>query len=474
MPSSLVAPLVGAGVSLLGRALDSGGEQTQQTTNTPWEPQGAHLNSLYGKAEQIVNDRMAAGPYKGATYSPINAIQQGGADRAAAFSGGPGATLANSTGGTAYALQSGAPAFMNNAMSMAANGTGHGDPALSGVLNGYATGGTKLGTVDPALTTALSSAATSGAGAINNFNSGLTNAASMAASDPTVGLAASAGTYANSGYTNAAVDAANANIRQTLGIQNAQSDQNAANRGGLNSSRAGMQIAMNNEAAARLGATNEAAIRGNAFNTGLSTAAGQRTAGLQTATAANIGGITANANLGASAAGLNQRANEFDTSSRLGAATAGIGAANATNQLDFTSKLGANAQLGTGAGLGVSAAESAMGVAGKGFDLANASGGLYQTNENAMLSDQFNKWQRDQGFAQSVLDPYARIVQTGYNGANASTSSGTNTAPSNFAADALGGAALGYGLYDRWQNGAAGRASAAAAPYAGQPLIFPA
>lgn len=478
MPTSLIAPLVGAGVSLLGGALNSGGETSQATTNTPWEPQGAHLNSVYGKAEGIYNTRIAEGPYGGSTYAHINDIQQGAVDRAGAFASGPGTALATTTGDTAHTLQGGAQSFMNNASNMAAGGTGSGNPALTGVLSGYATGATPIGTVDPALSSALSSAATSGAGAIHNFNTGLTNAASTAMSDPTAQIAQSAGVYANSGYVNDAVAASNADIQHNLGIQNAQADQSASNHGGVNSSRAGMQIAMNSEAAARLGATTEAALRGKAYSDGMATAAGQRTAGLSTATTANLGGLAANGQLATSAAGLDQRSSEFDTTSRLGAATAGLSADNSANSLDASTRLAANGQLGTGTGLGVSAADASLGQAGKGYDLAATAGGLYHADTNAGLTDAYAKWQRDNGYAQSVLDPYARIVGQGFNGANSSTGSGTSTAPSNIAGDAIGGAAMGYGLYDRWQTQnnarAASSATAASSAYSGQGIYQPA
>lgn len=450
MPEAI--PLAGAALGAVGSLVgNDGGSTTQQTTTTPWAPQGNAMQDLYGVARGVYDNRSAAGPYTGATYSGINGIQNNTANAAANWTVGGGDALAKGTSFTAGALQSGAPAFVNNAAATAANGTTGPAQNLYGWLPNYVAGNNQFNSgVDSGLAGDLGQAAQNGARMLGAFNSGLLNNAQAATADPTADLSRSAQTYANSGYAQDLMNATNADIRQTLGETTAGLNRQASAGGALNSSRAGMAEAAANRDAARLIAQSDASIGNNAFNTGLATAAQQRTSGLNTAASANTAGIGANTSLAEGEAGRQQAGSQFDTTSKLGAINTGLTQNLGYQNLDASTRLAGNAQLGTAANSGVNAGTAAGNIAAQNFSLGQGAGSIFQNDQNAGLQDLYAQWQRQNSYPQDILSPYAQIVQQGYNGASSSSSNGSATQPSNILGNILGGATAAQGLYNNF------------------------
>ncbi len=223
------------------------------------------------------------GPYQGNTVAGQNPYQVQAINSATGYAGGPGAGVPGMTAGTAATLQGAAPQFVNNAGQIAANGLGGNYGTLASVLNGYATGQTPGLSMNPQLAGSLTNAAINGANSLNGFTQGQQQVLQEALADPTQQLSQNAQTYMNSAPIQDAIKSTNGLIDQTLNEQTVpQLNRNAAMGGALNSSRAGMAESMANENAALAKGNADASILNNAFNTGLSTAAAERNAGLTT------------------------------------------------------------------------------------------------------------------------------------------------------------------------------------------------
>ena len=448
--ATLAVGAMSAASSVAASSMNKPSKSSGATTSTPWAPQATALQDLYGTAKDAYQNRQASGAYESPLYAGLNDTQTGAATTAGNYSAGTGGNLANGTATTAQLLQGAAPNYVANAQSLASGGAGPSDPAMRGVLSGYAAGTTPIAGVNPTLAAALSTAASHGATSINNFNTGLTQVARAATADPTASLVGNAQTYANSGYARDLMNTTNADIRNTLGQTNAASDVHAANVGALNSSRAGMVEAQNNRNAALLIANSDATIGNNAFNSGLATAAQQHTSGQNTAVTANLGGITSNNGVAQTTAALHQNAGQFGATTSLDAAKVGLSSDLGARTLDAGTRLAGNAQLGSATNTGLTGALDANQMAAQNYALSQQAGGLHQNDQNAKLADKYALWQRQTGTGQSNLNDYARIVTQGYNGSNATSSSGTETPASNYAAMALGGAAAGVGLYQNF------------------------
>lgn len=438
-------PLAGAAIGAIGSAF---GNQPgkQETSSTPWAPQGTALTGLYDTAQGVYDTRAAAGPYEGATYAGLNGIQDATATSAANWTQGQGAGLANGTGVTAGTLQSAATPYVQNADAIASTGTGPANAANMGVLSGYANGTTTLGHgIDPTLSSTLNTAAINGANNLGRFTDGLATNATAATTDRTNQTVADAGLYANGGYSKQLMDATNADIRNTLGETTAGLNRQASMSGDLNSSRAGMAEGMANRDAARQIALSDATIGSHAYDLGVKTASEQGTSGLSLSNQANIAGLQGSGALATGIAGQQSDVSKFDTTSRLGAANTALTQDLGANSLDATTKLSANNQLGAATSAGVGAATAAEGLAATNSSLGQAAGGVYQNDQNAGLGDEYAQWQRQNGYGQSILSPYAQIIEQGYNGAPSSSS--TKTEPQNMVGNILGGAAGAQGLY---------------------------
>lgn len=359
----------------MGQALSGlfgGGTTSQQNSTSPWGPQQGYLQGLFGDANSIYNQRAAAGPYSGSFYSPQNPAQQAAQGQAAGYAAGPGASLAGTTGNTAGTLQGGAAPFVGNAASLASGGA---SPS--------------------SLSDALHSAAMTGV-------AGLFDTTRQASGDPTGRISADAGAYMNSAPVQGALNSTNAQIGQTLNETTLPGlDRTAAMGGSLNSSRAGAADAEAREGAGLAMGSADSSILNNAWNTGLGTAANEYNTGLST---------------------------------ELGAANSMLGANLGAEGLDAQTRLGANAQLGTAASLGVNAAGASGALAGNNYNLASTAGGAQQQDQNSQLQNAYQQWQMQNGYGQNILQQYGADIAGNYGG----SSSGSTTAPTNIAGGLAG------------------------------------
>ncbi|WP_449231120.1 hypothetical protein [Azospirillum doebereinerae] len=246
--------------------------------------------------------------------------------------------------------------------------------------------------------------------------------------DPTASNIGSAQSYMNSGALQEQIDAAKADVTDTLGKGLVGLNNQASSGGNLNSSRAGAaEATMRGEAARTIGSLS-ATMRGNAYTSGLQLAEGAR---------------QANQGVGLSSLGLQGTAMNMG----LGALSTVEGA----RQNEIGNRLSANGQLGTATGLGYQGAELANGLGlGNNQALINA-GGVVQNDANNQNSANFQGWQNSQNYPWDVLQRYYGIVGSG-NWGGTSTGTGTTSQPGNFLQGALGGASMGAGLYSGFSN----------------------
>jgi hypothetical protein len=96
-----------------GKGGGGGGDQTITTINEPWGPQQPYLKEIFGEAQNIYNQNPSQF-YPGQTYSPLNPLQQLGAQEHLAYGTSP--QLQGLIGGTqeAYKSMINAPDIMNN------------------------------------------------------------------------------------------------------------------------------------------------------------------------------------------------------------------------------------------------------------------------------------------------------------------------------------------------------------------------
>lgn len=417
----------------------SGGSQTTSTSTAPWGPQQPYLQNAFQAAQSIFNNRMGAGPYGGDLYAGSNPTIDTAVANGGEWNNGGGNVLPHITAITSGQLQAAAPTFVNNAAGMASSGAGS---PMAAILAGYASGATPTSSSNAPLSSALNNAAVAGANSLGDFTSGQRAVMNNALTDPTTGLISNATSYMNASPVQDAVNSTNAMIDQTLHEQTVPGlNRQAAMGGGLNSSRAGMAEAMANEGAAIAKGNADSAILNNAWNSGLSTAANERNAGLTTGLDAANGGLAGNAAIAQGQQNTQLGQSEFDTTARIGAAGAGANYDLANANL----RLGANGQLGTAAGLGINGATAAEGQAASNLATGAAAGLTAQQMAQAGLNNSFGQWQLQNGYQQGVLNDYFNIIGKQFG----SSSDGTTSAnlPSNPIGGALGGLALGQGLF---------------------------
>ena len=375
----------------MGQILSSlfgGGKTTQTSTTQPWSAQQPYLTDLFANAQNIYNQRSAAGPYTGSFYSPQNGTQFGAETQGANYAFGQGQGLVNQTGATAGGLLGYAPQFGQNAEALATGGAS--GPGLSGALNEAANAGVRT----------------------------LGQVAANGISDPTQRIAGDAGAYMSSAPVQSAIDATNANIARTLNQQTLPGiNRQAAMGGTLNSSRAGAANAQAQGDAGIAEGMADASIQNNAYNQGLGTAAGLYESGNNTALSA-----------GSSALGAN------------------LGVAN----LNASTELGANAQLGTGLGLGFGGASTTGNLAQGNFTLGSAAGGAQQQDANNQLANLYQQWQQQNNYGQNILSQYGGDISGNYGG----STTGSVQQPMNIAGGILGiGAAVGSPIMGNQSGG---------------------
>lgn len=426
----------------MGGLFGGGTQQTSQTVNnTPWAAQQPYELQGFQNAQQTYANDQAIGPFSGQITAPGGALNANAENYAGLYTNGQGAQMPGAVNGTSLDLMSGAPQFEQTAENLSANGIGGPNAGLYGTLEGYGTGAQTTQGPSAGLSSALNSAAVTGANSLNGFNSGLSSVANEATSDPTARIAADASTYANNPGTQAAIKSTNAQLQQTLNEQTVpQLNREAAMGGALNSSRAGMAEAQANENEGIVQGNADAQILNNAENTGMATAAGLYSGGLNTAANANTAGLTANGNLALGTGNQQTGVNEFNTNTELNAANSGL-----SNQLGFeegnaNTQLGANAQLGSGIGTGVNAATAGGNLAAGNFGLGAEAGGLQQSDQQAADTNALQQWQMQTQYPYQNLDNYWGVVGNPLGTTSQSTGTVSNSGPG------VAGGILGLGL----------------------------
>jgi hypothetical protein len=344
--------------------------------------------------------------------------------------------------------------YVANASAMASNGTPGPNAGVMNNLNSYASGNGMAGVqgMNQGLSSALNNAATTGANAIGGYNAGLSGVMGSAQQDSTAGIIGDAGQYVNSSPTQDAIGNVNRQIDQTLNEQtNPGMNRQAAAGGNLNSSRAGAAEAMNNENAAIAKGNADSQITNNAYNTGVATAASQHTAGLNTALSAAEGGLAGNTALAQGNQNTQLATQLGETNSQIQAGNTAMGQQTSANSLNANTQLNANAQLGTAAGMGINGAASATNDATANFGLGQAAGQQQQTFDQNALNNSYQQWQMGNTYNQNVLNDFMGVVGSGNWGGSSATAQ-QSTLPTNLAGNALGGAAVGAGLYKNAQG----------------------
>lgn len=448
-----VGAIGGAVISSSSKGSGGSSSSSGATSSAPWQPQQGYLTNGFGDAQGIYQDRRVQGPYTGELVAPGNQGTNNVINYAGQFTQGQGADLVNGMGNAAGVLNGATVPYVGNAQGVAANGvTGPGVGDLQNTLTNYGTGQQRVQGASPALSSALNDSAVAGAHGLQGFQNSLSTAANQGLSDPTARIEGNAQTYANSPQVQASLDATNRAINQTLNQSTLPTmNQQQAQAGNLNSSRSGMAEGMARQAAATTEGQADASILNNAYNTGMSTAAGLYSSGLNTATNASMYGYNDLANNANTQAGQQIGLGEANASNQLGAANSGLNfALNNTN-----ARLNANGQLGSAAGLGLNAANSAITGANNNYQLGAAGGLLQQQEQQAADTNGYNQWQLQNQYQNNILKDYMGIVGAPYGTQGATSGMQQVQNPTNLVGNAIGGATAAYGLYNQ-SNGNGG------------------
>jgi hypothetical protein len=423
----------------MGGSSGGGTSQSQQQQATaPWQPQQSYqLAGLASDAANYANQQNLGG-YQGQFVAGGNPSTTAATNNANGYVNNVGNSLPYVTGQTADTLMSGANNYVQNARSAGAEAS---NPGLYGTINGYGTGAQTTSGASSNLSNALNNSAVSGAQALEGFQGTLQSAAAKGLSDPTQQIEGDAQSYANSPQVKASLDATNAAINNTLNTQTLpQLNQQEAASGNLNSSRSGAAEGMAKLGAAQAIGSADANIENNALNTGMGTAAGLYSGGLNTATSAGMFGYNDLANNANTQAAQQIGLNEFNTGTQLGAANSGINAG-----------LAGNSQLGNATGLGIGAGTAAGTQAGQNFGLSSQAGLLQQQEQQAADTNAYDQWNQQANLPQQQLAQYWNIAGPNLGSSiNSDTSQQYTTYPQqNLAGNIAGGAATAAGLYQQ-------------------------
>jgi hypothetical protein len=408
------------------------------------------------EAQSVYGQRQAQGPFTGEMVAQGTPGQTNAAGVAENFNQGPGANIPNYTAGTAGTLMGAASPYVQNAGNIAANGIAGPNQGLYGTLQNYSTGAKAIAGASAPLSTALNSAAVSGANSLQGFQNTLTSAANKGLSDPTQQIEQNAQTYANAPQVQNSVNATNAAINQTLNESTLPTqNQQEASAGALNSSRSGMAEGMARQNAATTEGLADANIYNNANNTGMAQAGSLYTAGLNTATQAGMFGYNDVANNANTQAQQQIGLNEANTTNQMGAANAGLTQGLNYSNADINAKLNANSQLGNATNMGVNAGTAATTQAGNNFSLGAAAGTLQQQQQQAADTNAYDVWGNNNTYQQGILQQYFGIVGAPLGTSGATTQ--TAQAPFNPVGMAAGGASAAYGLYKNYKQNQQGQ-----------------
>lgn len=212
--------------------------------------------------------------------------------------------------------------------------------------------------------------------------------------DPTQTILNNASQYANSPYAQGMIDAAGRDVTRQLYEQQLPTLNKAATgSGNLNSTRTGVESAIATRGAADRLADISSGIRGQLFDKGLTQSQSQYNQNLQNSLAAN--------------------------SQLYNAYLAG------NNGMTNAQQIGAN-----------------------NYDLGMAAGDKVQNQSQAQINADMQKFAEERGIPMDLLAKYMGIIQGNYGGSSTSNTSGT-PATASTGNTLLGGAALGYGLYNK-------------------------
>lgn len=441
----VTAAVVG-GAAVLGAASSATGGKAKSATSTsstaPWAEQQGYLTNGFGQAESLYKNASEQGAYQGAFSAGMNPTQQQGYGALTGYATGAGGTLVNGASTNAGALLGATNPYLNNAQALAANGTPGLNSTAAGALTGFASGQMpgNNGTAQAGVNGMMG--ATGNAQAILAGTQGDTNGA----------LRTAALAYANNPDIDGQIDAVNRDVGRVLSEQTLPGLNAAASSGGvINSARAGAAEAVARRGAEDRAADNAAAIRTNAYNTGLQTALSNQQQQNTTALTANGQLVTANGAL----ANFGEGQRQFDTTAQLDA-SGKLGTLDLSGQqLNANTRLSANGQLGQAALAGYDAAATAGGLADANASRFVTAGNAQQAEEQRQLTEAQAQWYKEQQYQQQALENYWKIVGGNYG----STTNGTQTNPAadqNLLTGALGGAAMGMGVANGMGTGGMG------------------
>lgn len=406
-----IAAAVIGGASLLGgMASSKGSKQTTTSESAPWAAQQPYLLNAFQNAQSLYDSQNGSSWYQGGLYTPINDTQKSGVSYLTNWANGTGTNLANSAASSALSGMSNAGTFGANAANFASgnfNTTNGANDNTRNALDSYAQGA--LGTA-------------------GNFQDSLKTYMTGATGDPTQANISAAGQYMNNGVLQDQIDAAKADVLDTLG-SNLVGLNNAASAGGnLNSSRAGAAEATMRSDAARTISDLSSSMRSQAYNQGLQLAEAARTS-----------------NLGAQATGLGTMSNYLNSGANAAGNALNFG--EGQREFDISSMLQGNSQLGQSASLGYQGAQLAQSLGqGNGQSLLDA-GSVIQDDANNQNQANYQSWLGNDQRGWDLLSRYMGIVG-GQNWGRTDTS--TTSQPGNFFQGALGGASLGAGILGKF------------------------
>ncbi len=450
--AGLVGSVVGATTNHSSTTAQTQNQNTQQNSSkTPWAPQASSFQTGLTANDALYRQLAAEPAYSGQLYAGQNQTQTGAQAQALGYTSGIGANSVNAAADVGNSLTPWSQAYGNNANQIAANGIGYQqNSGLTGALSNIGSGA--QGAVNSGLSSTLNNAAVNGAQSVGQYNAGLQGIMKQGESDPTQRIAADAGQYANSAAVQGQIGNANAQIQNTLNETTVPGlNRQAAAGGDLNSSRAGAAEAQANTGAALAESNADSQIYANAYNTGMSTASGQYSNGLNTALSAGVAGLSGNSNLALGTANNQIGA----TNTQVNAANSGLSNALSYSQANTGDQLAGNAQMLAGVNTGLSANNQAGALAAGNYSMAGGIGQTDQTDAQNSLASQYQAYQIHQQYQQGLLTNYmntANIPQGYGNTTSTSTSNGTTagsaTAAPNYGGLAAGGIAAGGALYN--------------------------
>lgn len=428
-----VTAVAGAAAAASNKPKAQTSTQTQKTE--PWENQKPFIHQTFEDGRNTYEDQRDKGAYQGDTSAGMNDLTREGLDGAVNYARGDGAALAGQANNAAGALMGASQGFVDRASQMATNGTGPMNSTASGVLTAAANGQPMVGP------TAAGTAGMAGQTGALSTAQGLVQ---QAQGDPAQRALQAAQGYANDPTVDAQIDAAARDVTRTFSEQTMPGLNARASAGGnVNSARAGAAEAVAARGAQDRIADTAAAIRGNAFNTGVQASL----TGNAQNNALALGANDQAAGISGALSGLGESQRQFDTSTRVGAAES-LGQQDLANRsLDANTRLAANAQTGQAALSGFDAAQTAGALSDANSGRLIGAGTAMQAEEQRQMAEDEERYMRDYNYRQGLLTNYAGIVAD-KNFGSTTTGTTTTSAPQGpgVIQGALGGATAGLGL----------------------------